>query len=147
MIDEEIQENLKPLMIFTGNWKVEGVNSASAPNSPDVKVTGTQKVKLMEGGKFLIADWEYKSSGEGHIGISLLGTDNDSKTPKMRNFDNLGFYREYELNCKNDTWEIKGETERATLEFSKNGKSYNEKWEIKKNGKWHPLCERKATKI
>jgi len=93
------------------------------------------------------AEGKYKSSGEGHIGISVIGTDNDSKAPKIRNFDNLGFYREYELNIKDNIWSINGNTESATLEFDKNGKSYNEKWELKKNGKWHPMCERKANKI
>lgn len=147
MKNKEIQENLKPLMIFEGNWKVEGVNFASTPNSPNVKVTGTQKVNVMDGGIFLKANWTYKSSGERHMGISILGTDNDSKNPKIRNFDNLGFYREYELNIAGYTWSIKGKTERAILEFDKKGTSYHERWELKKNGKWHPLCERKAAKI
>ncbi len=147
MNNNQIRKNLNPLLIFVGNWKVEGVNFASGPNSSDVKVTGAQKVKLMEGGIFLKADWKYKSSGNGHIGISIIGTDNDSKVPKMHNFDNLGFYREYELNSTENTWSIKGKIERATLEFDKKGKSYMEKWKIKKNGKWHPLYERKATKI
>lgn len=79
MKNGEIQENGNSPMIFAGNWKVEGVNFASASNSPDVKVTGTQKVKVMEGGRFLKADWKYKFSGEGHTGISILGTDNESK--------------------------------------------------------------------
>jgi len=143
----EIQETLKPLMAFVGNWKVEGVNFASAPNAPDVKVTGTQKVKLMEGGKFLKSDWKYKSNGNRHIGISILGTDNDSKKPKMHNFDNTGFQRQYELNIEDDIWEVIGKTERASIFFDKKGTSYNEKWEIKKEGKWQPLCERNATKI
>lgn len=146
MKNGQIQENLKPLMVFVGNWKVEGVNFAFAPNSPDVKVLGTQKVQLMEGGKFLKSDWKYDSKGDEHVGISIVGTDNDSKNPKMHNFDNIGFYRMYELKIEDTIWEIIGKTERATIIFDTKEASYNEKWEIKEDGKWKPLCERKAIK-
>lgn len=143
------QKNIakEPLLVFLGSWKVEGVNFPLAPNSPEVRVTGTQKVKLMEGDKFLRTDWKYNFNENEHIGISILGTDNDSEKPRMHNFDNLGFYKKYRLKIDDRILNIIGNTERAILEFDLEGRSYEEKWEIKKNGKWQPLCERKGIKI
>ncbi len=100
----------------------------------------------MEGGNFLKADWKYKSNENEHIGISILGTDNDSQKLKMHNFDNTGFQRQYELNIEDNLWEVIGEMERASIFFDKKESSYNEKWEIKKDGRWQLLCERKAIK-
>lgn len=138
---------LEPLMLFIGHWKVEGKNLSSAPNSPETPLIGTQKVELMEGGKFIKAIWKYDyDKQDKHYGISIIGREQGSKKTQCNNFDNIGFHRIYDSIIEDRIWKLTGTSERATIEFDKNGNSYEEFWEIKIDGKWQPLCERKGIK-
>lgn len=140
-------KSIESLMVFIGNWKVEGVNLSSAPSSPETPLIGTQKVELMEGGKFIKAIWKYDyDKNDKHYGISIIGQEQDSKKTQCNNFDNIGFHRIYDVTINDSIWKLTGKSERATIEFDKNGNSYKEFWEIKKDGKWQPLCERKGIK-
>lgn len=146
MKPNQISEALKPLMVFNGTWNVEGKNLSWAPAFANAPLTGTQKVDVM-GTRFLVANWNYKvDKTNEHSGIMIIGTDTDSSKPKVHLFDNEGSLRVYELKIDDHLWTLKGEEERATLEFAKDGKTYRELWEIKHDGTWKPLCERNGTK-
>lgn len=143
----EISEELEPLLVFSGTWKVQGKNLSEAPFFANEPLSGTQKVDIM-GSKFLEAHWNYKIDNKNeHAGITIIGNDNNSSKPKQYLFDNGGSFRIYELKIEGNLWNIKGETERSTMEFAKDGKTYKELWEIKQDGKWKPLCERSGTKL
>lgn len=142
----KLSETISALHPFIGTWFIEGTNLSSSPHSPDTPVTGVWEVKIMEGGKFLESHWEYDFGSNKHIGISMLGIPTDDSQLKIFSFDNGGFYRAYDLNIKDQVWNITGDTERAKMQFDIHWKSYKEFWEIKKDGKWHPLCERVGTK-
>ncbi len=142
-----ISGELMQLMVFKGTWKVQGKNLSASPLFANEPINGTQKVEML-GSKFLIANWNYKfDKNNQHVGISIIGKDNDSSKTKIHLFDNGGSSRVYELNIGGNLWTIKGETERSTIEFAKDGKTYKELWEIEKDGKWESLCERNGTKI
>lgn len=147
MENKQISEELEQLMVFKGTWKVQGKNLSGAPSFANEPMNGTQKVEML-GSKFLVANWNYKfNKNNEHIGVSIIGKDNDSSKPKIHLFDNGASFRDYELNIDGNLWNIKGETERSTMEFAKDGKTYKELWEIKKDGKWEPLCDRNGTKV
>ena len=141
-------EEAELLLLFLGNWKVEGSNLSAAPNSSDTPLSGTQHVTLMEGGRFIEAHWKYDYEGnEKHYGISIIGKPQEKSKTECHNFDNIGFHRIYDCDFTQKTWRLTGKSERASMEFDKNGMSYKEFWEIKKDGKWQSLCERKGIKI
>ncbi len=142
----ETTEEMKPLMVFKGMWNVLGKNLPGAPIDANELLHGTQNVTILEN-NFLVANWNYKFVDNEHTGISIIGKDNDSSQPKLHLFDNGGSNRVYELKIGGNLWTIKGETERSTMLFDKEGNTYEELWEIKQNGKWNPLCERYGTKI
>ncbi len=134
---------LDPLI---GTWTVEGRNLSAAPRAADMPVTGTWKVEVMDGGKFLESHWKYDSGGAKHIGLSVLGFQNDDPQLKMFNFDNGGFYRAYNIIIEGNLWKIAGETERASIVFKDTNAAYEEFWEIKTAGTWRPLCRRNGEK-
>lgn len=147
MKKNQISAELEPLMVFNGTWKVQGKNLSAAPALANEPLLGTQKVEIM-GSKFLVANWNYKfDKNNEHAGITVIGKDNDSSKSQIYLFDNGGSFRVYELNIDGNLWNIKGEKERSTIEFDKDGKTYKELWEIKQDGKWKPLCERNGTKL
>ena len=147
MTENHISEELKPLSVFNGTWNVEGKNLSGASAFANEPINGIQKVEIL-GSKFFVANWNYKfDKNNDHVGISIIGKDNDSSKPKIHLFDNGGSFRVYELKIEGNLWNIKGETERSTMEFAKDGKTYKELWEIKQDGKWKPLCERNGKKL
>ena len=90
-----------------------------------------------------------------HQGISILGFDEEAKKLFTKSFDNLGFERKYTLENENNKWKFSGDKERATREFSNDGKSYTEHWEIKKQrramdttmcNEWNKRIETKLNK-
>lgn len=88
-------------------------------------------------------DAGYKTlfAGKGHLGSK-------GSWPEDHGFDvnKGGFHRAYDLDIKGETWNIQGETERATMEFDEDGSTYKEFWEIKSDVKWRPLCRRTGKK-
>ncbi len=45
------------------------------------------------------------------------------------------------------TWTLTGEHERATFQFSADGRTQEISWEWKPAGEWLPLCDRTARRI
>jgi hypothetical protein len=138
------------LEVFAGSWKVEGENKSQAPDAPNTHVLGEESYEWLPGGFFLVGRWD-RQFGEGggdHTGIGILGYDAEKRTYFSRSFDNLGFWRDYEVRNERDrTWTFTGERERATFVFNKAGDSFDARWEIRgDNSRWQPLCELHAIK-
>ncbi len=148
MRKHESFEELEPLLqLFVGDWIIEGLNSSFAPNSVDTPLSGTQHVIFMESGRLVEAHWKYEyKGGDKHYGISIIGKAQEKEKTECHNFDNIGFHRVYDCHFTENTWVLTGKSERATIKFDKNGMSYKEFWEVKKNGKWQSLCERIGVK-
>lgn len=134
------------IAILEGVWNVEGENLTTG-DKPHTPVTGTQVVKKMEGYNFLESRWDYDFQTNMHVGISIIGSDNDNPEPRVHSFDNLGYHREYQLEIDGSTWKYLGDAERATIEFKDSGNVYEEYWEMKKGEEWLPLCRRTGTRI
>jgi hypothetical protein len=64
-----------------------------------------------------------------------------------RTFENHGFYRRYDVTVDGNVWTFSGETERARIEFSDDGRRQTITWEWRPKDLWLPLCDRVATKV
>ena len=72
----------------------------------------------------------------------VFGYDRSRETYVIRAFDGEGNLREYEANVRDRIWTFAGQWERATLEFSLDGKKFDAHWEIANDGaSWSPLCD------
>lgn len=123
------------LSAFIGRWVIVG------------DVTGEDAYTWMEGGHFIRGQFAHRAPGTDHVGESILGYDDARRVYSMRNFDNLGFAREYEMQVDGETWTIRGATERAKITFGAGGTSMHQKWEALRDGTWEPFCEVIGTRI
>ena len=138
---------LKQLEIFKGKWKIDGKNFPIAPSGGEAPIHGEDNYTWLKGNFYLVNNWKHLFDDGGHQGISILGFDDELSKLFTKNFDNFGIERKYILENENGKWKFNGDKERATREFSKDGKSYIEHWEMKNNeGKWTPLCLMNGTK-
>lgn len=143
------REKLEALKIFIGKWKIGGNNFSSVQDDAGTPVNGEDHYEWIEGNFFIIGRWQHLTGGKGdHLGVSILGYDTEAEQYFTRNFDNLGFEREYILTPDGNTWKFSGEKERAIRKFSNDGNAYNEHWEVRSTqGRWIPLCIMSARKI
>ncbi|RZJ67359.1 MAG: DUF1579 domain-containing protein [Flavobacterium sp.] len=137
----EIHMKPETLRAFTGHWGIVGRNLEGAGKDSEVEVVGTETFQWLAGDFFLQGNWNHDFGKATHSGTSIIGFDVDSETLVSHNFDNLGFSRRYELDTDGLSWKFTGETERAIRTFSRDGESFDEKWEVNRGGKWKPLCE------
>ena len=139
---------LQQLTVFTGKWKVEGKNFASAPREPGMPVKGTVVYEWMAGQFFLVFRWERNIGSFKHTGMGVIGYDTGDHGLNTTNYDNLGYRHRYKIMHENNAWKFSGEYERAAIVFSGDNKSSTETWEISADGwSWKPLCELKATTV
>lgn len=130
------------LEAFVGTWKVEGVSNGS---SVPVESSGTEDYRWLEGEFFLEYRWTRMYGKQKHSGIGLIGFDKAKDGYFTKNFDNLGYYREYETAIDKGLMTLKGETERATIGLNAAENNITIDWEFSKDGKtWSPLCHLKG---
>lgn len=133
--------HLQHLRAFEGTWTIEGRNYKAAPDGADQPVHGKDHCYWLEGQFFMINDWQHLVEGGGHIGMSVLGYDEEAQRLFTRGFDNIGFDRRYFLEADGNTWTYVGDTERAVRTYDASGNSFSEHWELKdESGNWQPLC-------
>lgn len=138
---------LKELEVFVGNWDVNGKNLITAPLAPDEHIKGTESYEWMDGNFYLECRWNRDFGKYSHIGLGVIGYDEEKKTFVTYNFDNLGYTRMYMFNHDGDTWKMNGEHERAMYVFSNGGNTMVIDWEVRKEGEdWKPLCHLEQTK-
>lgn len=143
----------KRLNIFVGKWKVEGKSYAEGSSNENLQVSFVemnfmQTCEWLSGGFFLMNRWD------GHVGKSIfngmevIGYDTESRSYFSRFFDNAGNAPSYQVTVCENVWTYNGELQRATFEFSDDGKTMKTHWDWKKadSENWQPLCDLTATK-
>jgi hypothetical protein len=143
-----LQELHARLAAFLGRWSVSGRNMDAAPDAPDSPISGENHFEWLPGQFFVLGRFRHDNDAGTHSGASILGIDEDSGALFARHFDNLGYERKYALSIESGVWRFVGRFERAVLVFGQDGMSYEERWELSKDGvEFVPLCEMRATKL
>jgi len=137
-------EKLHALEVFLGSWQITGKNLSLA--AADTMVRGNIFFQWMPGHFFITSQWHLKSGAESHIGMSVIGFDEAKQVYFMENYDNLGSRRTYTMRNDGFRWMIEGNRERGEIIFE-NPERYRERWEVRKDRHWEPLCELKVIKI
>jgi hypothetical protein len=138
----------RKLEAFIGRWSVSGRNGDAAPAAPNSPIRGENHFEWLPGQFFVIGRFRHDNDAGTHAGASLMGVEEDGEGLFARNFDNLGYERRYALSIERGVWRFVGRFERATLVFGQDGLSYEERWELSKDGEqFVPLCEMRATKL
>lgn len=138
----------RKLEAFIGRWSVSGRNADTAPGAPNSPIRGENHFEWVLGQFFMVGRFRHDNATGSHSGVSLLGVDEDGGALFAHNFDNLGYERRYALSIEGGVWRFVGRFERATLVFGQDGRSYEETWELSKDGeRFAPLCEMHATKL
>lgn len=136
------------LAAFIGRWSVSGRNADAAPVAPNSAITGEHHFEWLPGQFFVLGRFRHDHAAGAHSGASIFGIDEESGALFARNFDNLGYERKYTLSFERGVWRFVGRFERALLVFGQDGRSYEERWELSKDGvEFVPLCEMHATKL
>jgi len=138
----------RKLEAFIGRWNVSGRNADAAPAAPNSAIRGENHFEWVPGQFFVVGRFRHDNAAGSHSGVSLMGVEEDGGRLFAHNFDNLGYERRYALSIEGGVWRFVGQLERATLVFGEGGRSYEEKWELSKDGEhFVPLCEMHATKL
>jgi len=137
----------RKLEAFIGRWNVSGRNADAAPAAPNSPIRGENHFEWLPGQFFVIGRFRHDNGAGTHAGASLMGIEEEGDVLFAHNFDNLGYERRYTLSIEGGVWRFVGRFERATLVFGQDGRSYEERWELTKDGEqFVPLCEMHATK-
>lgn len=127
---------------FVGVWDLAGHYAPRAPLGKTEPVQGLETFTWLEGGFFLLYEWDRHSPSGNHVGLGHIGHVAEKNTYVLCCADNLGYARTYSLSGSESKWRITGEHEVATLEFSLDGGTLRVSWEHTSDGsQWRPLSE------
>ncbi len=138
------------LAVFLGRWRAEGESYGSPhqtvedPRSGAEPWVSTHSGKWHTGEFFLIQDERATVGGKPVDTLTVLGVDAATGRYFARCFENHGFYRHYDVDVNERVWSFRGETERARIEFSEDGRTQTIFWEWRPSDGWLPLCDRVA---
>ena len=138
------------LAVFLGRWRAEGKSYGSPSQAVDDPKSGaepwvsTHTGKWHTGAFFLIQDERATVGSNPFDTLSVLGYDADTGRCFARCFENHGFYRDYDVVGNGRVWVLRGEMERARIEFSEDGRTQTISWEWRRSDGWLPLCDRVA---
>lgn len=141
------------LSAFLGHWKAEGTSyGGPGQDSDDPRASGVPWVSehhayWYTGEYFLVQDERARPGGEVFDTLWVMGRDGETGRLFARTFENHGFHRDYGLEQNGRCWNLSGETERATITFSKDGRTQTIRWEWKPEDRWLPLCDRTAIRL
>lgn len=145
---------LKKLDYFVGTWNMSGTSNAS-PMGPAGKWSGTETLKWMEGGYFLVSHSNFKMETMGSgTGVAYMGYDPNEKTYTYDEFNSMGEANHSKGMVDGDNWtwtaeqKMNGQTmkERFSMKIE-SATSYAMKFEMSQDGTtWNPIMEGKATK-
>lgn len=145
---------LKKLEYFTGTWTMEG-DMKPGPMGPGGKWTGTEQLKWMDGGFFLVSQSGFKSDSMGSAtGTAYMGYDVNDKMYTYDAFNTVGESEHAKgmIDGDNWTWTSEGKMNGQTIKSRYSMKilsptSYTMKYEISPDGtNWNTVMEGKATK-
>jgi hypothetical protein len=143
----------RALEVFLGKWRAEGTSYGSPDQDPrdpkgnGVPWTSTHEARWYTGDFFLIQDEKARPGGEVFDTLSVMGVDAKTGRYFARSFENHGFYLNYVVERDGDVWTLTGDSERARIEFRKDGREQVITWEWRPKRRWLPLCDRVATRI
>lgn len=138
------------LAVFLGDWHAEGTSYGGEDQSPDNPHAGAtpwssnHSARWHSGGYFIVQD--ERANGPFDT-LSLMGWDAEAGRYFARSIENRGFARDYSMTIEGRSWTLTEEHERATYEFSEDGRSQEISWEWKPGEGWLPLCDRTAHRI
>ena len=141
------------LTVFLGRWRAEGESYGSpkqaveAPKRVTEPWISTHTGKWHTGEFFLIQDERAAIGGKPFDTLSVMGVDAKTGRHFARTFENHGFYRHYDVVVEGKVWTVTGETERARIQFSEDGKTQTITWEWRPADEWLPLCDRVARRL
>ena len=138
------------LAVFLGRWRADGQSYGGA-NQPEAEPKSKAEpwVSAHTGtwhtGEFFLVQDERATTGRNPFDtLSVMGVDASTGRYFARCFENHGFYRHYDVQVDGRVWTLIGETERARIEFSADGRTQTITWEWRPHGQWLPLCDRVA---
>jgi hypothetical protein len=136
----------KPLDMFAGKWKTEGTVKASG-DKPELKVSGTDTYRWLDGGFFLIHEVDVLMGNEKNVTIEIIAYDEAESSYTMHSYDNKGNSGRMKGSFDNGTWRFQGDTLRFKGKFSEDGKTLSGIWERQDDGKnWLHLMDIKLVK-
>lgn len=150
MNDTAAEKPHEKLAVFIGNWQAEGITYGGAGQSPDhphgdpAPWRSIHTARWHTGNYFVIQD--ERANGPFDT-LSILGWDADVERYFARTIENHGYARDYTMHVTGHTWTLTGDQERATIEFSTDGRTQTITWEWKPQDEWLPLCDRVAHSI
>lgn len=137
---------------FLGRWKAQGKSYGSPmqreddPRSAAEPWASTHTGRWHTGEFFLIQDERATTGANAFDTVSVMGVDAGAGRYFARSFENHGFYRRYDVAVDGHVWTLTGETERARIEFSGDGRTQTVTWEWQPKDRWLPLCDRVAVR-
>ena len=138
------------LAVFLGRWHAEGDSYGSPSQSPDDPTgdaepwVSTHTARWHTGEFFLVQDERATTGGRPFDTLSVMGVDARTGRWFARCFENHGFYRHYDVDRDGRQWTFTGERERATIDFTDDGRMQTIRWEWRPADRWLPLCDRVA---
>ncbi|SDS49982.1 Protein of unknown function [Paraoerskovia marina] len=138
------------LAVFLGSWHAEGVSyggptqTPADPHAEPAPWRSIHTARWHTGNYFVIQD--ERANGPFDT-LSILGWDRDTERYFARTVENHGYTRDYTMTVDRRTWTLTGENERATFEFSADGRTQTVTWEWRPRDAWLPLCDRVAHRI
>jgi hypothetical protein len=144
---------LKKLDYFAGTWTAEG-EIKPGPMGAGGKFTGTNHVRWMDGGFFLVTHSEFDGATGKGMETSYMGYDSNDKKYTYDSFNSLGEASHAKGHLDEDTWTWLSETRigpqimkgRLTIKVL-SAKAYNFKFETSPDGMtWSTVLEGKDTK-
>lgn len=130
------------LAVFLGDWSATG--TAYGADHEGAPWRSVHSARWHTGNFFIIQD--ERANGPFDT-MSYLGWDAERHAYFSWNIENHGFARQYLLKHNGQTWTLTGDTERAIITFSDDGRTQTHHWEFRPNGQWITLCDRVATRI
>ena len=140
------------LAVFLGTWTATGTSFGKPERPTDDPRSNSEPWKstltaTRYSGKFLLdQDERATSRGAPFATFSIMGVDARTGRYFARSFENHGFYRHYDVTLQGRVWILTGDTERARVELSADGRTQTIIWEWKPEDRWLPLCDRVAVR-
>ena len=109
----------------------------------------SQTGEWLSGEFFLVNRWSGHVGESEFNGMEIIGYDIPSRKYISKFFDNAGNAPTYQVTVRENVWTYNGEFQRATFEFSDDGKTMKTHWDWRKSdgGNWLPLCDLTASKF
>ena len=138
------------LAVFLGRWRAEGTSYGSPnqraddPRGTAERWESTHTAAWHTGEFFLVQDERAFTGGRPFDTLSVMGVDPRTGRHFAHCFENHGFERRYDVAVDGRVWTLTGDSERARIEFSADGRTQTIAWEWKPKERWLPLCDRVA---